>query len=146
MRVSEVCGLTWDNCQANANSTATVTLFGKGAKVRHIVVSADTWAEMQGIKGEAPGGAPVFRSRKGGHLNRASVHRVIKKVAAKAGVTDDVSAHWFRHSHATHAVDRGVALSLIQATLGIAASPRLNATYTRTQKTAAGYTYLYRQM
>lgn len=117
-RVSELCGLTWDSIAHNANGTATVTLFGKGAKTRHVVVSADTWAELAVLRGDSPSNAPVFRSRKGGHLDRASVHRIIKKVAAQAGVTGDVSAHWFRHSHATHAIDRGVSLPLIQATLG----------------------------
>ncbi|MBE9033303.1 tyrosine-type recombinase/integrase [filamentous cyanobacterium LEGE 11480] len=117
-RVSEICRLTWGDCYQNSDGTATITLFGKGAKTRHVAVSTETWAELSELRKEAQSDAPVFVSRKGkGHLNRSQVHRIIKAICKLAGISD-VSAHWFRHSHATHAVDRGVALPLVQVTLG----------------------------
>src|SRR5262249_11199221 len=60
----------------------------------------------------------VFRSRSGKFLDRGYVRRLVRRAAAEAGVSGNVSAHWLRHSHASHAIDHGAPLSLIQATLG----------------------------
>jgi site-specific recombinase XerD len=118
-RCAEICGLKWQHCQPTADGTAIVTLFGKGAKTRAVVVSADTWGELLALRGDAAPDAPVFPSRKGqGHLSRAQVYRVVAGAASSAGIAGKVSPHWFRHSHATHAIDRGVPLQLIQSTLG----------------------------
>jgi integrase/recombinase XerD len=50
----------------------------------------------------------------------SNVHRVVKRAAIAAGLKNalNVSPHWLRHSHATHALDAGVPLHLVQATLG----------------------------
>jgi integrase/recombinase XerD len=118
-RCAEICGLKWQHCQPTADGTAIVTLFGKGAKTRAVVVSADTWRELLALRGDAVADAPVFPSRKGqGHLSRAQVYRIVAAAASSAGIAGEVSPHWFRHSHATHAIDRGISLQLIQATLG----------------------------
>ncbi len=45
-------------------------------------------------------------------------HRVVKAAARQAGLGGAVSAHWLRHAHASHALDRGAPVSLVQATLG----------------------------
>jgi integrase/recombinase XerD len=60
----------------------------------------------------------VFRSAKGGHLDPSQVHRVVKVAAARAGLPPGLSAHWLRHAHASHALDRGAPVSLVQVTLG----------------------------
>ena len=46
------------------------------------------------------------------------VHRIVKAAAARAGLSAAVSAHWLRHAHASHALDRGAPIHLVQATLG----------------------------
>jgi site-specific recombinase XerD len=46
------------------------------------------------------------------------VHRLVKQAAARAGISTATSAHWLRHAHASHALDRGAPVSLVQATLG----------------------------
>jgi site-specific recombinase XerD len=43
---------------------------------------------------------------------------MLKRAAIAAGVTADLSAHWLRHAHASHAIERGAALPVVQATLG----------------------------
>jgi integrase/recombinase XerD len=43
---------------------------------------------------------------------------MVKRAAAKAGITDAVSPHWLRHAHGTHAIDRGASLPEAQNTLG----------------------------
>jgi integrase/recombinase XerD len=47
-----------------------------------------------------------------------AVHRLFKAVAKKAGVNADVSPHWLRHAHGSHAIERGASLPKVQATLG----------------------------
>ena len=42
----------------------------------------------------------------------------MKTAAARAGLSEDVSAHWLRHAHAFHSLDRGAPVHLVQATLG----------------------------
>ena len=61
----------------------------------------------------------LFRSKQGGGpLNRLSVHRVVKLAARRAGLGDAGSAHWLRHASASHALDRGCPIHLVQTTLG----------------------------
>ncbi len=63
--------------------------------------------------------APVFRSREGGGaLDPSQVHRIVKIAAKRAGLLDAVSAHWLRHAHVSHALDRGAPVRLVQATVG----------------------------
>ena len=73
---------------------------------------------LTAIRGEAAGDDPVFRSRKGGALDPSQVHRIVKTAAARAGLSADISAHWLRHAHASHSLDRGSPIHLVQATLG----------------------------
>jgi site-specific recombinase XerD len=60
----------------------------------------------------------VFASQRRGHLDPSQVHRVVKAAAARAGLPAEVSAHWLRHAHASHALGRGAPTHLVQATLG----------------------------
>ena len=60
----------------------------------------------------------MFRSRKGGHLDPSAVHRIVKAAAERAGLSEEVSAHWLRHGHASHSLERGAPIHLVQATLG----------------------------
>jgi hypothetical protein len=60
----------------------------------------------------------VFRSRKGGSLDQSAVHRIVKAAAERAGLSAEVSAHWLRHAHASHSLDRGAPIHLVQQTLG----------------------------
>jgi integrase/recombinase XerD len=43
---------------------------------------------------------------------------MVKRAATKAGINADVSPHWQRHAHGSHAIDRGASLPEVQATLG----------------------------
>ncbi len=117
LRISEVCGLRWRDL-AVRDEAGQVTVFGKGGKTRVVLLSAATWKVLAALRGEAPADAPVFRSRKGGALDPSAVHRVVKAAAARAGLPVEVSAHWLRHAHASHSLDRGAPIHLVQATLG----------------------------
>jgi site-specific recombinase XerD len=117
LRISEVCGLRWCDLMAR-DEAGQATVFGKGGKTRAVLLSASTWKVLMALRGEAPADAPVFLSRKGGALDPSAVHRVVKAAAARAGLPGEVSAHWLRHAHASHSLDRGAPIHLVQATLG----------------------------
>jgi site-specific recombinase XerD len=118
IRVSELCGLRWRDVQTNGNG-AQVTVFGKGGKTRAIQIPASVAGLLTRLHPEAAGDEPVFRSRKGGRpLRTAAVLRVVRQAAKRAGIELAVSPHWLRHAHASHALDRGAPIHLVQATLG----------------------------
>lgn len=117
LRISEVCGLCWRDL-AVRDKAGQATVFGKGGKTRVVLLSAATWKVLVVLRADAGPDDPVFRSRKGGALDPSAVHRVVKAAAARAGLQPEVSAHWLRHAHASHALDRGAPIHLVQATLG----------------------------
>ena len=118
LRVSEACGLKWRDVQER-ECAGQITVYGKGGKTGVVLLSPETWAELIGLKDESGADDPVFASRKGkGHLHPAQVHRIVQAAANRAGVEGAVSPHWLRHAHASHALDRGAPIHLVQATLG----------------------------
>lgn len=117
-RVSELCSLVWNDCQPNG-SAGQVTLYGKGGKTRAVVVSKSTWQQLVSLRpAGAAGTDPVFVSQKGGSLDESQVWRIVSAAAERAGIEGDVSPHWLRHSHASHAIDRGATVVLVRDTLG----------------------------
>lgn len=116
-RISEVCALKWRDVQPNGKS-GQVTLFGKGEKTRAVKLSAETWKALCAMRRNVSLDDPVFRSRKGGHLDPSQAWRIVRAAAIRAGIEGNVSPHWFRHSHASHALDRGATVALVRDTLG----------------------------
>ena len=117
LRISEACGLTWRDLTERGDA-GQATVYGKGGKTRVVLVSPNTWRHLIGLRGETGADAPVFRSRKGGALDPSQVHRIVKAAAERAGLSPEVSAHWLRHAHASHSLERGAPIHLVQATLG----------------------------
>ncbi len=118
VRVSELCGLCWRDVQANGEG-GQITVFGKGAKTRAIQLPASVWKLLETLRGDARDEDPVFRSRKGRlALQSVAVLGVVRRAARRAGIDLPVSPHWLRHAHASHALDRGAPIHLVQATLG----------------------------
>jgi integrase/recombinase XerD len=116
-RVSEMVGLTWEDFHP-AEEHIVVTLFGKGEKTRHVLLHKDAWKELQVLKVDASSTSPVFMSTHRKALSRQQVDNIVKKATLNAGVDSKVSAHWFRHAHASHALDNGAPMNLIQQDLG----------------------------
>lgn len=116
IRVSSLCGLSWKDIQERETG-GQMTIFGKGGKTNTIIIPEPLWSDLFSYRNNASDEAPVFKSRKGGHLHPSQVWRIVKKSARKAGIKKAVSPHFFRHAHASHALDRGAKISLVQATL-----------------------------
>ncbi len=116
-RVSEICSLKWRHLQER-EGTGQITVFGKGGKTRTVLMPHAVWQALIILQQDAHPDAPVFRSRKKGHLDESQVWRIVTKAAERTGISKEVSCHWFRHAHASHALDRGSPIHLVQATLG----------------------------
>lgn len=140
-RVSEVVGLTGRDLQPR-DTGGQASIFGKGGKTRAVLLPAALWSDVKALRYDSDDdNAPVFRSRRGGPLVPSSVHRIVRAAARRAGVTEPVSAHWFRHAHASHALDRGAPIHLVQHTLGHA-SVTTTGRYLHARPTDSSSTYL----
>lgn len=118
LRISEGIGLRWRDLAAREGS-GQATVYGKGGKTRIVLLSPNTWRLVQALQDAAEPDAFVFRAQPSGKgLSLTQAHRIVKRAAARAGLSADVSAHWLRHAHASHALDRGAPIHLVQATLG----------------------------
>jgi site-specific recombinase XerD len=118
VRRGEVAGLRWQDLQATTDR-GQITVFGKGGKTRSVQLPASVWQQLSKLRGDALPSDPVFPSRKGGEpLTDSGIWRIVKAAAQRAGIDFPVSSHWLRHAHASHALDRGAPIHLVQATLG----------------------------
>jgi len=125
MRVSELCALSWGDVSDRPEGEAALAIFGKGKKLRHVVVSVGVWDDLKNLKGAGTGieeeprrSDPVFVSQRKTRISDRMVRLIIRRAAFRAGIVRAVSPHWLRHAHASHALDRGAPIHLVQATLG----------------------------
>lgn len=118
MRVSELCSLRLTDL-----SDTFVKVRGKGKKERIIPVGKKAIASVDHYllhyRGEVtdPMG-PLFANRQGKPIDRITVWSRIKFYTKKAGIAKSVSPHTLRHSFATHLLENGADLRLIQDMLG----------------------------
>ena len=57
-------------------------------------------------------------NKPGRPLERTMVYKIVKDCAKRSGVSEKASCHWLRHSHASHAIESGCNLRLLQQSLG----------------------------
>ena len=119
LRVSELCGMTWRDVSQSDDGKGFVTVLGKGQKQRSIAIGADLCRELLAMRMGSAIESPVFASRKGkGHLDPSQVCRIVATAGKNADIDRPVSPHWLRHAHATHSLERGASIKLVQTTLG----------------------------
>ena len=116
LRVSELAGLDLDAVDREAR---TVRVLGKGAKERMVPYGAPAARALDAYLGRRTAvRGPVFVNHRGGRLSVRSIHTIVRRAARAAGVTRRVTPHTLRHSFATHLLDRGADLRVIQELLG----------------------------
>lgn len=122
-RISEAVGLDIDDIDLTGN---TVHLSGKGGKQRRVPVGSYAAKALAGYLVQArPGlatagtGTPrLFLNARGGALSRQSAWVVLRTAAERAGLTGAISPHTLRHSFATHLMEGGADVRVVQELLG----------------------------
>lgn len=117
-RVSELVNLTWEQCQSLDDGKARVRIFGKGNKTRWVLLPESVWNQLKTLKGDRPLTDPVFISRKGSQLARSQINRIVQDAAKQAGIDRNVSPHWLRHCHCSHALKGGADINLVASCVG----------------------------
>ncbi len=122
-RISEAVGLDLDELDLEEG---TVLLRGKGGKERIVPVGSYARDAVQAylvrarsaLSAVGKGVPAVFLNARGGRLSRQSAWTVLVRAAERAGVTAEVSPHTLRHSFATHLLDGGADVRVVQELLG----------------------------
>jgi integrase/recombinase XerD len=122
-RISEAVGLAVDDLD---RSSGLVRLDGKGGKQRIVPVGSYAQAAVEAylvrarpaLSAAGSGGPSLFLNARGGRLSRQSAWTVLRATAGKAGLAVDVSPHTLRHSFATHLLDGGADVRVVQELLG----------------------------
>ncbi len=147
-RISEAVGLDVDDISLHTpgqagegDGPAIVRLFGKGSKERLVPLGSygaralDTYL-VRGrplLAAKGKGTPALFLNARGGRISRQSAWTILKAAADKANITKDVSPHTLRHSFATHLIEGGADVRVVQELLGHAS---VTTTQVYTQVTA----------
>ncbi|MEU2256886.1 site-specific tyrosine recombinase XerD [Nocardia xishanensis] len=123
-RISEMVGLDVDDLDADDRA---VVLRGKGGKQRMVPIGRPALAAVDAYlvrgrpalaaAGKNAAGA-LFLNARGGRLSRQSAWQVLQDAAERAGIGAAVSPHTLRHSFATHLLDGGADVRVVQELLG----------------------------
>ncbi len=123
LRVSELTGLEMNQLHPDERY---IQVTGKGNKQRLVPIHEEALHHLMlylsecrsQLKVKTDTKHLVFLNLRGGALSRVSVFQLVKRLAESAGVSKNVSPHTFRHSFATHLVQNGADLRVVQELLG----------------------------
>jgi integrase/recombinase XerD len=121
LRISELIELKPGDVEFEAGF---VRVRGKGNKQRLVPLGEYAKAALRDYLSEPPVGqvsdeiVPLFRNRAGKKFSRVGLWKVIKRRVRAAGITKKVTPHTFRHSFATHLLEGGADLRVVQEMLG----------------------------
>jgi integrase/recombinase XerD len=122
LRISELVGLDVDDIDLDEGS---VRAIGKGSKQRVVPLGRYATRAVQAylvrgrpsLAGSRSGGA-LFLNQRGGRLTRQGTTNIIKAQARRAGIRKRVTPHMLRHSFATHLLEGGADVRVVQELLG----------------------------
>jgi integrase/recombinase XerD len=129
-RVSELIGINLNDLSTVSSVDGEITtlkLRGKGSKERIVPLGSyaakaiDNYCvrTRPGLLAKNPKNNPaLFLNSRGGRISRQSAWQMVLAAAKAAGITEDVSPHVFRHSYATHLLDGGADIRVVQELLG----------------------------
>src|SRR5438270_454706 len=128
VRVSEASGLDMSDVDLEQK---TMIVRGKGNKERMVVMGEPARAALERYlrhgrsklaknaqPAQASDGAPLFLNRGGGRLSQRRIQLIVRKYALAAGIDARVHPHLLRHTFATHLLDGGAELRVVQELLG----------------------------
>jgi len=127
-RVSEVVGINLSDISENSvngESIWVLKLRGKGGKERMVPLGSyaksaidDYLVRTRPSLLKKISESALFLNNRGTRLSRVSAWEIVKRAAEKAGLTSRVTPHVFRHSYATHLLDGGADIRVVQELLG----------------------------
>ncbi len=129
-RVSELIGINLNDLsivQSDDGEITTLKLRGKGSKERIVPLGSFASKAIDDycvrvrpslLAKNSKGNTALFLNSRGGRISRQSAWQMVLDSAKKAGVTEHVSPHIFRHSYATHLLDGGADIRVVQELLG----------------------------
>lgn len=129
-RISELVGLDVDDVtrlvEAPPQEPVGLRLFGKGSKERWVPVGSYAREALRayltrarpGLVANGRGTPALLVNSRGGRLSRQSAWTILKTAADRAGISADVSPHTLRHSYATHLLEGGADVRVVQELLG----------------------------
>ncbi|MDP7213854.1 MAG: tyrosine recombinase XerC [Dehalococcoidia bacterium] len=145
LRVAEICSLDIGDIDF---SDSELRVIGKGDKERVALLGRPALAALSGYLNESRGELSVktsetalFLNRYGSRLSARSVERLVKRYAVNAGLDPDFHTHTLRHSFATHLLDGGADLRVVQDLMGHS-SPATTQIYTYVSTEQARRVYL----
>jgi integrase/recombinase XerD len=121
LRVSELVNLRLTDLHEGEGY---IVVTGKGDKQRLVPISGKALKEIELYRHDRNllplihDQNIIFLNRRGRGLSRAMIFTIIKDLAAKAGISKNISPHTFRHSFATHMIEAGADLRAVQEMLG----------------------------
>jgi integrase/recombinase XerD len=127
VRISELVGLDVDDVDLDEGSV--LVRAGKGSKSRRVPLGraarravgdylALSRPELARKASRGSAGGALFLNSRGGRLSRQGCWKILKAYAREAGLADRVSPHTLRHSFATHMLDAGADIRVVQELLG----------------------------
>lgn len=127
LRISELVGLDVDDIDIDGGTL--LVRSGKGSKARRVPVGraaraavggylARTRPELAARGGSRRAAAAAFLNARGGRLSRQGCWKILKGYARRTGLEERVSPHTLRHSFATHMLDAGADIRVVQELLG----------------------------
>ncbi len=149
MRVSELCGLNFGDLNLDENE---ITVFGKGAKERIVLISEKAknflslyikdYRKLYAQANEhITEETPVFINNTGYRLNTRSVNKCLEKISEEVSINKKISPHVFRHSFATKLLEKGADLRVVQELLGHASISNTQIyTHVSTERLKQAYT------
>ena len=129
-RVSELIGINLNDIstvQTDDGEITTLKLRGKGSKERIVPLGSFATKAIDDYRvrirpdllaKNSKGNSALFLNTRGGRISRQSAWQMVLDAAEAAGVTEHVSPHVFRHSYATHLLDGGADIRVVQELLG----------------------------
>ena len=129
LRVSEVNNLNIQDIDLNQNQAV---IFGKGSKYRSVIFSNSTSKILKDyleIRDNSKKEKAFFLSNSGVRISIRSIQHIVKKYISLAGLNPKYHTHTLRHSFATHLLDGGADLRVVQELLGHT-SPKTTEIYT----------------
>lgn len=117
MRVSELTGLDWGDVELEERR---VRIRRKGGDEGVAPLGSPAVRALRELRSSVPDEPddPVFRNQRGDRLTSRGVRYVVDRYRARSSVSKPISPHVFRHSCATHMLNRGADLKTVQALLG----------------------------